>query len=64
MSSYFSDFMSLPQVREDSQGNVVPRSVEDEMLFRKCLPNIGQLYSIFLVMVLVEVVEGIHEHSV
>jgi hypothetical protein len=63
MSSLFSDFMSLSQVREDSQGSVVPRSVEDEMLFRKCLPNFGQLYSIFLVMVLVVVVEGIHGHS-
>jgi len=37
----FFDFMSLPQQGIGSDGVVLPRSEEDEALFRQCLPHMG-----------------------
>eukprot|EP00747_Dinoflagellata_sp_TGD_P052332 gnl/TRDRNA2_/TRDRNA2_147843_c0_seq1.p1 gnl/TRDRNA2_/TRDRNA2_147843_c0~~gnl/TRDRNA2_/TRDRNA2_147843_c0_seq1.p1 ORF type:complete len:678 (+),score=54.07 gnl/TRDRNA2_/TRDRNA2_147843_c0_seq1:80-2113(+) len=60
----FHDFMALPQIGVDEDGNQIPRTPEEDRLFRECLPHMGLLYSEFPVLVLEEVVPGVHPYEV
>mmetsp|Transcript_35775 Transcript_35775/g.116004 ORF Transcript_35775/g.116004 Transcript_35775/m.116004 type:complete len:240 (-) Transcript_35775:563-1282(-) len=59
----FFDFMSLPQQGISSDGVVLRRSVQDEALFRQCLPQMGVLYSMFPVLVCEEVTGAVVPYS-
>mmetsp|Transcript_88188 Transcript_88188/g.184261 ORF Transcript_88188/g.184261 Transcript_88188/m.184261 type:complete len:702 (-) Transcript_88188:87-2192(-) len=51
----FLDFMSLPQVGRSEEGNVIPRTDDEEDIFERCLPSMSILYSMFPVLVSPEV---------
>jgi len=55
----FFDFMCIPQVGWDSTTNeLIPRTPEEEVVFKECLPNMGALYSQFPVIILDDVPDG------
>jgi hypothetical protein len=55
----FFDFMSVPQVGFTPDGTVIPRTAEEDMVFRECLASMSVLYSIFPVIVCDEVPLGV-----
>jgi len=59
----FFDFMSIPQHGIDAYGETIPRTLEEEAIFKECLPHMGALYSRFPVLVLVDVPEGDTVHD-
>jgi len=57
----FFDFMSLPQEGCREDGTTIPRTADEMETFKRCLPNMGILYSTFPVLVCPEV--SAHAHS-
>ena len=53
------DFMSVPQVGFTAAGTVIPRTAEEDKVFRECLASISVLYSTFQVLVCDEVPEDV-----
>uniref|UniRef100_A0A7S2PR99 Uncharacterized protein n=1 Tax=Zooxanthella nutricula TaxID=1333877 RepID=A0A7S2PR99_9DINO len=49
----FFDFAGIPQV---------PRSEAEDNVFRRCLPHLGMLYSMFPTLILHEVIPGAHAY--
>jgi len=47
----------------DDDNIEIPRSVEEQLVFSDCLPNMGLLYSMFPVLILEEVNHGIQPYS-
>lgn len=46
--------MSVPQPGIAKDNSTIPRTAEDEAIFRECLPNMGTLYTLFPVISLTE----------
>lgn len=63
MSSFFFDYMSIPQRGIDSNGVTIERTPEEQAVFVECLPNMGTLYSIFPVLALPDVPDGDTQHN-
>ena len=55
----FFDFMSIPQIGQGEGQVELPRTPEEDEVFQECLPNIGTLYSMFPVLVLDAVMDGV-----
>merc|ERR1711988_1774642 len=58
----FFDFMALPQVGVDANGDELPRTEAETQIFAEALPLMGTLYSIYPVLVLPEVTAVVHPY--
>lgn len=58
----FFDFMSLPQIGKDNQGELIQRTSEETTAFMEALPAMGALYCMYQVIVLPEVSQGVHPY--
>jgi len=59
----FFDFMALPQIGKTEDGVEIPRTEEETAIFKEALPQMGELYSMYPVLVLPEVTEFVHPYS-